>query len=223
MDSTPEAIEAVWLGQMAFDTALELQLATREALVAGAGGQKLFAVEHPPTVTMGRRASEGDVLWSSQRMEAAGMSVHETPRGGEATLHAPGQLVVYPVVRVGRRIRAHIERMGRVASGMVRDMGVAGAEFRMEHPGVWVGDAKVGSIGIHISRGVAVQGLSLNLDVKAGLFDALISCGLRGVEVTSVASLGGTPLDVETAGRMFAERFAQDWGAPLRWGEPPTP
>lgn len=215
MDSTPE-LRGVWLGRRSFADALALQLAARDE-VADGGAPTLFLVEHPPVLTLGRRASPEDILWTDEQLAAAGVEVAETPRGGQVTLHAPGQLVAYPVVHVGRKIREHIVRLGRVAAALLTELGVAGHEFRMEHPGVWLGDRKLASIGIHVSRGVAIQGISLNLDVDPGLFAALVSCGLRGVEVTSATAVGGRPIAVEAAARRFAELYAEDAGIALRW------
>jgi lipoyl(octanoyl) transferase len=225
VDSTPEPalaarpgpdLRGVWLGRRSFADALALQLTARDELVAG-GEPTLFLVEHPPVLTLGRRASPEDILWTDEQLAAAGVEVAETPRGGQVTLHAPGQLVAYPVVHVGRKIREHIVRLGRVATNLLAELGVTGHEFRMEHPGVWLGDRKLASIGIHVSRGVSIQGISLNLDVDPGLFAALVSCGLHGVEVTSATAVGGRKISVEAAARRFAELFAEDAGISLRW------
>ncbi|MCY1062275.1 lipoyl(octanoyl) transferase LipB [Nannocystis sp. SCPEA4] len=216
MASTPESLRAVWLGRMGFDEVLALQLAARERVVAGEPGV-LFLVEHPPVLTLGRRGKMEDILWSAEQRAAAGVTVSEAPRGGEVTLHGPGQLVAYPVVMVGRRIREHIVRLAEVAIELLRELGVEGCEFRMEHPGVWRGSEKLASIGIHISRGVSVQGISINLDVDQGLFGALVSCGLRGVTVTSAAAVGGREVGVEAAGRRFAAVYAAQLGLPLVW------
>lgn len=218
MDSTPEPLRAAWLGRMAFEAALERQLAAREEVVAGAPGM-LLLVEHPPVLTLGRRARREDVLWSEEQRAAAGLSVFEAPRGGEVTLHAPGQLVAYPVVTVGRRIREHIVRLGEAATKLLAELGVEGCEFRMEHPGVWRGPDKLASIGVHVSRGVSVQGIAINLDVDPALFGSLVSCGLRGVTVTSAAAVGGRPIAVEAAAGRFAAIFAGLLGAPLQWVE----
>lgn len=221
MDSTPETIAATWLGRRDFAETLALQLAAREAVLAGGRGT-IFLVEHPPVLTLGRRASPGDILWSDEQLAAAGMTVIEAPRGGEVTLHAPGQLVVYPVVKIGRKIREHIVRLGEVARALLEELGVAGCEFRMAHPGVWLGDRKLGSIGVHISHGVAVQGLSLNLDVDPALFSALVSCGLRGTEVISASAVGGRAIGVEAAARRYAELFAASAGYALEWTPEPA-
>lgn len=222
MASTPEAgavappLVARWLGRRAFAEVLALQTQAREAVVLGEP-PTIFLVEHPPVLTLGRRANPEDILWSEAERAAAGMTVIEAPRGGEVTLHAPGQLVVYPVVAVGRKIREHIVRLGEVAVALLEELGVEGSEFRMDHPGVWLGDRKLGSIGVHVSRGVAVQGLSLNLDVDPALFSALVSCGLRGTEVTSARALGARPISVEAAARRYATLFAASAGYALEW------
>ena len=119
-----------WLGQQPFAACLEQQLRTREAIVEGTGVETLFMVEHPPTLTLGRRGKREDVLWSDEQLAAEQVAVCETPRGGEVTLHAPGQLVAYPVIRIGRAIREHIERMAAVTIELFEQLGVDGVEFR---------------------------------------------------------------------------------------------
>ncbi len=206
------ALEVVWCGRERFAPCLARQLAAREALIRGEGPPTLFLVEHPPVLTLGRRGRRADILWPDEVLAARGIEVCESPRGGEVTLHAPGQLVAYPVVHVGKRIRAHIVRLADTARALLADVGVPGTEFRMDHPGVWLGARKLASIGIHVSRGVAVQGISINLSVDPELFAALVSCGTPGIRMTSVADLGPTPPTVREAAR----RFAALWRA----GEP---
>ncbi len=224
MASTPEppepgqrpVLQARWLGQRDFAEVLALQLATREAVIAGAPGM-LLLVEHPPVLTLGRRAQPADILWTPEQLAARGVTVAEAPRGGEVTLHAPGQLVAYPVVHVGRKIREHIVRLGNCAATLLTELGVVGCEFRMEHPGVWLGDRKLASIGVHLSRGVTVQGIAINLDVDPGLLTALVSCGLRGVEVTSARSAGAAPIAVAATARRYASLFAAAAQHTLEW------
>lgn len=177
----------------------------------------MFLVEHAPVLTIGRRGNREDVLWSDEQLAAQGVEVVETPRGGQVTLHAPGQLVCYPVIRVGRQIRQHLVNLGETTVELLENLGVEGPEFRMEHPGVWVGHAKVSSIGVHISRGIAVQGLSVNLDVDPRFLTALVSCGLRGVDVVSARQLGAEPIDVEDAAGRWADIWARRTGVDLHW------
>jgi lipoyl(octanoyl) transferase len=207
-----------WLGRQPFAECLEQQLRTREAILAGTGAETLFMVEHPPTLTLGRRGKREDVLWSDEELAARRVAVCETPRGGEVTLHAPGQLVAYPVIRVGKRIRELLVRMADVTIALFGELGVEGVEFRMDHPGVWRGDTKMASIGLHISRGVSVQGMSVNLDVEPALFGSLVSCGLPEVQMSSVAAVrpGALPAMPNLA-RRWAELFAERAGYELDW------
>ncbi len=209
-----------------FGECLEAQIAAREALIEGQGPPRLFMVEHRPAVTLGRRASSEDVLWSREQLEAAGLSVFETPRGGEATLHAPGQLVAYPVIRVGRQIRAHITTLAEVSIALLAELGIEGARFDMDNPGVWLeADAggvpqKIASIGLHISRGVSVQGLSLNLDVAPQLFGALVSCGMPQVHMLSARPLATAPWPgFDALVRRWAQLFAEASGYTLAWDD----
>ncbi len=217
-------LTARWCGRQAFAACLEAQLAAREALVTGEGPPTLLLVEHPPTLTLGRRGRREDVLWPDKLLAERELVVVDSPRGGEVTLHAPGQLVAYPVVVVGRKIRAHMERMAHVTVGLFEALGVFGTAFRRDRPGVWLGPRKLASIGIHISRGVAVQGISVNLDVDPALFTALVSCGMGDTKMASVSNVGGRSVSVEGAARAWAVRFARAAGVALQWdGEPPRP
>lgn len=218
--SVRPALEASWLGSERFAPCLERQLARREALIEGRADPALFVVEHPAVLTIGRRGSRDDVLWTTEQLAARGVEVCDSPRGGEVTLHAPGQLVVYPVVHVGRRIRAHIVQLAEVTIELLRRLGIEGGEFRMDHPGVWLGTTKIASIGIHVSRGVSVQGLSLNVDVDPTLFRALVSCGLAEVQMVSMRTAvgeGGSLPRLDALARMWAELYADAAGYDLQW------
>ena len=203
-----------------FGESLDAQLAAREAFVDGQGVPRLFMVEHTPALTLGRRATREDVLWTPAQLAAVGMGVYDTPRGGEATLHAPGQLVAYPVVHVGRQIRAHIVTLAQTSIELLAELGIEGARFDMGHPGVWIGDAKIASIGIHVSRGVTVQGLSLNLEVPPDLFSALVSCGMPQISMLSARALATKPWPgFDALGRRWAELYARATGYSLAWAD----
>ncbi len=220
----PTALRACWLGPMSFDAALALQMEAREAVVAEREAPILYLVEHPAVLTVGRRGSSKDILWTDAELEANGVEVFETPRGGEVTLHAPGQLVAYPIVPIGRQIRAHLHNLADTSLALIAELGVEGAEFRMDHPGIWIGDAKLGSIGVHISRGVTVQGLSLNLSVDPKLFGALVSCGMQGLQMRSVGDLVASVPSVQEAARRWATLWATQTDAELEWvGAPGAP
>jgi len=214
-------IVAEFRGRERFSPCLAHQLDLRRQVIEGTLPGALVLVEHPPVLTLGRRGRRSDILWPDEALARMRVEVCESPRGGEVTLHAPGQLVAYPVVRVGRKIRRHIEDLGAVAVALLATMGVAGAEFRMEHPGVWVGPRKIASIGIHVSSGVTVQGIAINLDVDRRLFGALVPCGTPGLELVSARELGARVPSMEMAARGFAELWGARTEVPVRFVEGP--
>lgn len=213
----PDRLVAEWLGRERFAPVLQRQLAAREALVNGEGPASILLVEHPPVLTLGRRGERSDVLWSPALLAARGVEVCETPRGGQVTLHAPGQLVAYPIVHIGWRVREHITRLGRVAARLFAELGVPNPEFRLEHPGVWVGEHKIASIGVHVSRGVTVQGIAMNLDVDPGLFGSLVSCGMQDPVMRNAKDFGARDIELAAAAHRWAALFAEDVGVPLAW------
>ena len=218
----PSALDAIWLGRMGFAETLALQLRAREAVVAGTSSPLLLLVEHPPTLTLGRRGRREDVLWTDAQLAAFGIEVCETPRGGQTTLHAPGQLVVYPVVPIGLQVRAHVTNLGACAVALLAELGVATAEFRTDPLGVWIDGRKVASIGVHVSRGVSVQGIAINLHVDPRLFMALVSCGMPGVTMTNAAAEGARAVGIDEAARRYAALWGARTGRSLRWPSPAT-
>ena len=153
------------------------------------------------------------------------MEVCQTPRGGQLTLHAPGQLVAYPVVRVGKFVRAHVHRLADTTLELLAELGVPPCHYGKAHPGVWLGadedspptdgiPRKIASIGIHVSRGVTVQGLSLNVDVNPRLFGALVSCGLPQVQMSSISDFAEAT-DMPTLAQRWAEIYARRAGLAL--------
>lgn len=207
-----DSLRAVWLGRRAFEPALALQLALRDAVADGRAAPTILLVEHPATLTLGRRGQRSDVLWSDEQLADAGVTVCETPRGGQVTLHAPGQLVAYPIVRIGFEVRRHVTRMGNAALALLGSIGVEGARFGVDPLGVWHARGKLASIGVHVARGITVQGIAINLDVDPRLFGALVSCGLRSSTLANAVDVGGAPIAVEVAGRRFADAFAAHGG-----------
>lgn len=214
-----------WLGRRAFAPVLDEQLALREAIVAGTAAPTVLVVEHPPTLTLGRRGRREDILWTDAQLAAFGVDVCETPRGGQVTLHAPGQLVAYPIVPIGIQIRRHVTQLANAAIELLAALGVVGAELRTEPLGVWTPAGKVASIGVHVRSGVTVQGIAINLDVDPRLFFALVSCGIAGQPMVNARALGARPIEMADAARAYAEAFARQRGSHLHWhpDEPSVP
>ena len=217
MVSTPDSLAASWLGLRDFAPTAQRQLDWREAMVRGEAGEVVWLVEHPPTITLGRRGDQADLRWTAEQLATRGISLVEAPRGGELTLHAPGQLVAYPLVTIGRKVRGHVVDLAETAIALFSEIGVPGLAYDPAHPGVWSRSTKFASLGIHVSRGVAVHGIALNIDVEPSLFGALVSCGMPQARMASAVEVCGSAPPLRELAQRFAEIFAARRGQTLAW------
>ncbi len=178
------------LGQMAYGGtyALQVELAARRR--RGDLEHDLFlAVEHPPVFTLGRRGGREHLGVSEAFLASRGIGLVPIERGGEITYHGPGQLVVYPILDLRRarlRIGEYVYRLEEVMRRLAEDFGVsAGRDER--NRGVWVGNNKLGSIGIAIRHGISFHGMALNVNVDLVPFAWINPCGLRDIGMTSLS------------------------------------
>jgi lipoyl(octanoyl) transferase len=204
-----------WLGRVEYDVAVARQRALLEARAAGTIPDTLLLLEHPPVLTLGRRASRDDVLVSAAELAARGIAVHETNRGGLVTYHGPGQLVAYPIADIraltGGDVVRYVQGLEESVIRVLADLGiVAGRD--PEHHGVWVGAAKIAAVGVAISRGVTMHGIALNLQPDLGHFGLIHPCGILDRGVTSVAALLGRPVALAVGAAALAQAFGVVFG-----------
>lgn len=191
------------LGRIGYAAALALQAETAVAVKAGTSAGAIYILEHDPVITLGANKPVNTVLCAPP-----GVAVVQTDRGGGATAHNPGQLVVYPVVALralGFGVKAFVAWLLELGRELLADYGVA-ATCRSNPLGLWVGERKIASLGIHVSRGVATHGIAINLDNDLRLFTAIVPCGLSGVAMTSAAEETGRPVDMDAAMARMAGR-----------------
>lgn len=219
-----------WLGRRRYALVHELQLALQTARQEGRAGDTVLMLEHEPVVTLGRGADAGHVLAPAEALSRVGIDLVETGRGGDVTLHAPGQLVVYPIVDlspdrqdVRRWVRDLTETMRRTAARHGIDSGPVDGLI-----GLWVDAAeperfggaetsrrleKLGAIGVRISRWVTLHGFALNLTTDLSLYSWIVPCGIRDHGVTSVERLVGARPDARAEARAALEALGEVVGA----------
>jgi lipoyl(octanoyl) transferase len=207
-----------YLGRVSYAEAVELQHAARAAVKSGAGPERLFLLEHPHVYTLGRNASGADVLASPEWLATRGVEIAECDRGGQVTYHGPGQLVGYPIVNLSpdrRDIRRYVRDLQEVLIRTLAEYGVAarpGEEQALI--GVWSGEEKIASIGVHLSRWITTHGFALNVATDLSYFTGIIPCGLRQVRMTSIERLTGRAPDLPgiaaACARHFGEVFARE-------------
>ncbi len=180
-------------GRVPYRTAVARLENARQEIWAEQDQGRLFLCEHDPVVTLGRGTCAGDVL-DRELLERSGVAICETNRGGRATYHGPGQLMVYPVVRLKRGIVPYLEALAAALSALVAELGVLGAHWRRDHAGLWCNGKKLAACGLHVSRRVAIHGFALNIATPPAMWLGISPCGLGENAVTSVAEQRGAAL-----------------------------
>jgi lipoate-protein ligase B len=211
-----------WLGRVPYGDALARQAEAVEARRAGATGDRLLLLEHPPVVTLGRSAREANLRTPRDVLAGRGVEVHEVARGGDVTWHGPGQLVGYLIVDLAARGLCDAPAFLRLLEGALGDalarLGVA-AEPRSGMTGVFVAGSapprKLASIGVGLRGWISWHGFALNVTTAPDAFADIVPCGLHGVAMTSLARELGVPPsagffdDARAAvAAAFAERLA---------------
>jgi lipoyl(octanoyl) transferase len=182
-----------------------------EARLRGDGVDTLILLEHPPVYTAGRTSKDEHVVWTEDRMRAAGAELHFIDRGGSLTFHGPGQLVGYPIVDLGSRPEAlgYVRKLEEVVISAAADVGVPLHRSEVQ-TGVWSGDAKVCAIGVRLMRmRVSLHGFALNCTTDLSWFDAIVPCGLANEGVTSLSELAGREVSVEEMVPIVVRRFEE--------------
>jgi lipoyl(octanoyl) transferase len=192
------------LGRLDYADALELQRGLVEARRAGSISDTLLLLEHPPVITFGarNRTSGGtNLIATPEELEAEGIALHESGRGGDVTYHGPGQLVGYPIVDL-RPDRCDVHRYVRdLEEVLIRALATLDVKsHRLKgRSGVWVGaegrEEKVAAIGVRISRWITSHGFALNVDPQLRHFGMIVPCGIADRGVTSLAGILGRRVD----------------------------
>ncbi len=223
------SVTAYWLGRISYDRAHELQESLVAARVRGDVGDVLLLLEHDSVITLGRGAKREHVL------DAGEVDVVETGRGGDVTFHGPGQLVAYPIfdLKPDRQdVRKYVRDLAEVMIGLARDHGVAaGVVSDRSRIGVWADEAnpevfdehaprlaKLGAIGVRLSRWITMHGFAFNVSTDLSGFARIVPCGIRDHGVTSLAALGRPAPPLEDVARASLPHFARIFDADVREG-----
>jgi lipoate-protein ligase B len=182
----------------------------------------IITLEHPPCITLGRGASREHVLGDEYALAAAGIEVYLSDRGGDVTYHGPGQLVVYPILDLGRRdrdVHAHARRLEQVMLAVADEFGVT-ATRKPGLPGIWTEGGKLGAIGITVRRWITTHGAALNLSPDLDHFSLVVPCGLRGTRTTSLEEALGYVPDAELARGALRESCEEVFSVRLADADP---
>lgn len=210
----PKTLWIIDLGRQDYERTRELQKRMVRARLEERIPDVLLLLEHDPVFTTGRHGGWENLLLSRKALLARGIPCIRTERGGDITYHGPGQLVGYPIVRVageGRKVKALVEDFEDV---LLRTLARFGIRARRDpgNPGIWVGKAKIGSIGLAVRRGVSFHGFSLNVGMDLEPFDWIHACGKKNLRLTSLEAHLGEKVPLPKVKRTVASLFARGLG-----------
>ena len=164
-----------------YQDTLKIQESLREQVLSNASDEYLILVEHEHVYTLGKNANSSNILNKA-------CDIIQTDRGGDVTYHGPGQLVAYPIINLKKRkigVKSYVKMIEQLISNTLMYYGLE-THVPIKETGVWVEDKKIASIGIHVSRGVTMHGLAVNINTDLSYFDNIISCGIEGVKMTTI-------------------------------------
>ena len=211
------------LGRRDYRSTLDLQVELRDKVHADSSTEYLLLVEHPPVITLGRRANRANVLVGEEELRRRGFEIHEVTRGGDVTYHGPGQLVGYPIIDLNRHRLGLREYMRALEEALIRAVGEFGIEgSRIDGlTGVWTSGGKVAAIGVAIRSWVSYHGFALNVDPDLSHFRAITPCGISDKPVTSMAKLLGRPLALAEVAPAVERHFREVFGFAAEKGSDP--
>jgi lipoyl(octanoyl) transferase len=220
-------ILVVSCGLLSYEEGLALQHRVESARQAGAISDVLLLLEHHPVYTRGRRSGPEELPMGAEWYEMQGIEVLDTDRGGRVTYHGPGQLVAYPIVSLKPYeddVHAYVRGLERVAISSLAERGVEAGTIE-GLTGIWVPDRradksspagpvgpsarKIGSIGVHVSRGVTTHGMAVNVNNDLQPFEWVVPCGIEHCRVTSLGRELGAEQDLEAFAATVAGRYGE--------------
>ncbi len=194
-------------GLIDYQEALEMQHRLRDEKTKGQIPNTVLIVEHPPAITLGARQSANKLLIGRQELANRNIDVVDIRRGGGTTAHNPGQLVFYPILdlrQLGLGINEYIRKLEAIGIELLERFGVI-AERHKGAPGLWIGDKKIASIGVRVSRFITYHGMAINICNDLSIFDLIVPCGLDNVRMTSVLEETSTKVSMNVARQHLAE------------------
>ncbi len=209
-----EALDLISLGTVSYLEGWEIQKYWHRRVVKEERNAVLIMLEHRAVITLGKHSDPAFVLKAPEELEALGIELVHSERGGEATIHMPGQLVVYPILPLSRmRLapKAYVENLLEAVILTLQDFGIDAYSDKL-HPGVWVGLAKICAVGVRVSERVSLHGLALNISNSLDLFQTIVPCGIRERSVCSMETLLKTSINRAHVEERFLQHFLEIFG-----------
>jgi len=200
------------LGLIDYQSAWDIQRQCVDDVIKGRRQHVLLICEHPPVLTLGRLADRSHILFNEEYLCRQGIRVIPVDRGGEVTLHAPGQLILYPILnldKLGRDLHRYLHQLEQVGIDFLRLFGIVGKRV-LGKTGVWIDDKKIMSIGIGVRKWVSFHGIGINIYTDLSCFQMIRPCGLE-VEMTSLQRQIAGTIDMGKVKEMITDVFEREF------------
>ncbi|MFA5903475.1 MAG: lipoyl(octanoyl) transferase LipB [Desulfobacula sp.] len=177
------------LGLMEYRRALDLQIKTLESKInKSLSEDRIFFIQHPPVFTLGKRGGEENLMVSKEFLKSKGIDLVQTDRGGNITYHSPGQAVLYPIIDLERQrigVKDFVFELEEIMKRTAWDFNIDADRNPLNH-GIWVGNSKIGSVGISVKKGISFHGFAMNINPDLEPFSWINPCGLTNISITSI-------------------------------------
>ena len=220
--SSAALCQAYYLGVIEYGEALRLQERLVKARIAGDIPDTILFLQHPPVITMGTSAREENIIGPRDALKNEGLAIVYTDRGGDITVHEPGQLVCYPVFDLKtkeRDLHLYVRNLEEVVIRTLSEFSIA-AHRESSYPGVWVGEEKICAVGIRVSKWVTKHGFALNINNDLKYFSYVYPCGIIDKRVTSMSRLLGHKLNMENVMLRIIENCSQVFCSDIKLKSP---
>lgn len=217
ISNSDRSIEHIRLGYQSYLKTLNLQSRLMDLKKDGFDDDFLLTVEHPHTYTIGSAGSKENLLVNDDYLKAKGIDLHFSGRGGDITYHGPGQLVIYPILNLNhyyKDLHRYLRDLEEVIVLTLRRFDIDAGRIK-GLTGVWVGERKLASIGIRMSKWITMHGSALNVSPDLTLFDNIIPCGIKDKSVSSISEILDKPVQIENVIPEYLSAFSEVFGVTL--------
>lgn len=194
-------------GLTRYKDALRLQSSLLEHRQKDEIPDTVLLLEHKPVITLGARNSENKLRVSREALAAKGIDLETVGRGGGITAHNPGQVVIYPVVNLksmGLGLSDYIRELEAIGVELLEQFGIKSTR-KKGFPGLWIGERKIGSVGVKIKKHVTLHGMAININNDLSIFENIVPCGLEGVQITNIQKETGREVSMSDIKQRLAE------------------
>lgn len=200
-------------GLMPYDQALSLQNDLLNQRQHDMIPNTVLLLEHPPVITLGARETDNKLLTSPQTLKTEGIDIHHVRRGGGATAHNPGQIVMYPIMdlrSLDLGVNTYVRDLESIAIELLARLGITAAR-RKGFPGLWTEQKKIASVGVKVKKWVTFHGIAININNDLSIFKNIVPCGIDDVQITNVLEITKKNLPIEQVKKSLAQICRQHW------------